>query len=72
MNEPLLRQMAELSNGAFFRVENLFQLPDAVRSKSETVATSVDAELWASPFVFLMLAGIAATEWALRKKWQLK
>ncbi len=72
MNEPLLRQMAELSEGAFFREENLFQLPDAIRSRSETITTTAEAELWASPFIFLLLTSLATTEWALRKKWQLK
>jgi len=72
MNEPLLRQMAELSSGAFFREENLVNLPDAVRLKNETVQTTVDAELWASPFAFVLLTALPTLEWALRKRWQLK
>jgi hypothetical protein len=72
MNEALLRQMAELSGGAFFREENVNALPDAVRAKSETIKTTVDAELWSSPLYFLLLAALAGTEWALRKRWQLK
>jgi uncharacterized membrane protein len=72
MNEGLLRQMAELSGGAFFREENVNALPDAVRAKAETIKTVVDAELWSSPLYFLLLAVLASTEWALRKRWQLK
>ena len=72
MNEPLLRQMADLSGGVFFREENLFQLPDSISAKSEKVRSTVDAELWSSPIFFLLLAAVASVEWALRKRWQLK
>ena len=57
MNEALLKQMAELSGGEFYREENLYQLPDALRAKSELVASVVDAELWSSPLYFLLAAG---------------
>ncbi|MDR3401770.1 MAG: VWA domain-containing protein [Chthoniobacter sp.] len=72
MNEALLKQMAELSGGAFFREENLFQLPEALRAKSERVSSVVDAEIWASPLYFLLLLTVATVEWALRKRVQLK
>jgi hypothetical protein len=72
MNEPLLRQLAELTSGAFFREENIVSLPDAVRSKTETIQTTVDAEVWASPLVFILLVTLPTIEWALRKRWQLK
>ena len=72
MNEPLLRQLAELTNGGFFREENLIALPDAIRSKTEAIQTTVDAEIWASPLVFLLLVTLPTVEWALRKRWQLK
>jgi hypothetical protein len=72
MNEALLKQMAELSGGEFYREENLYQLPDALRAKSEHVASVVDAELWSSPLYFLLLLTVATVEWALRKRVQLK
>jgi hypothetical protein len=72
MNEALLKQMAELSGGGFYREETLFQLPDALRAKSEHVASTVDAELWSSPLCFLLLLAVATAEWLLRKRAQLK
>jgi uncharacterized membrane protein len=72
MNESLLKQMAEISGGGFFREENLYQLPEALRAKSEHVASVVDAELWASPLYFMLLLAVATVEWALRKRVQLK
>jgi len=72
MNEALLRQMAELSGGAFFREETLHQLPEMLRSTTERVSSVIDAELWSSPLYFLLLLTVATLEWALRKRAQLK
>jgi hypothetical protein len=72
MNETLLKQMAEISGGGFYREETLHELPDALRAKSERVTSVVDAELWASPLYFLLLLVVATVEWALRKRVQLK
>jgi hypothetical protein len=72
MNESLLKQMAEISGGGFFREETLAKLPDALSAKSERVASVIDAELWASPLYFLLLLTVATVEWALRKRVQLK
>ncbi len=72
MNEPMLRQMAEVSGGAFFREETLDQLPGKLHGQMERVESTVDAELWSSPFYFALLLGISSLEWSLRKKSQLK
>ncbi len=72
MNEGLLEQMAAISGGGFFREENLGGLVQALNSKPEILRTSRDVEVWSSPLYFLMLCAIAATEWILRKRWNLK
>jgi hypothetical protein len=72
MNEGILKQMAELSGGEFFREETLFKLPEALSAKSERVSSVVDAELWSSPFYFALLLTVSTIEWILRKKAQLK
>jgi hypothetical protein len=72
MNEALLKQMASVSGGAFYREETLYQLPDALQTKSERVASVVDAEVWSSPLYFLVLLAVATLEWAFRKRAQLK
>ncbi|MFA6546117.1 MAG: hypothetical protein WCS99_16985, partial [Limisphaerales bacterium] len=72
MNEPLLREMAGISGGEFFREETLFQLPDKIRAKTERVRSSLEVELWASPLYFLLLLGVVTTEWVLRKLSHLK
>lgn len=72
MNEPLLKEMARLSGGAFFREENLADLPGALKAKDERIQSVIDADLWSSPFYFALLCGVIVTEWALRKRFGLK
>ena len=72
MNEALLRQMASTSGGAFFREEDLYKLPDAIRLKTESVKSTLDVEIWSSPAYFLVLLGLVTSEWILRKTMQLK
>lgn len=72
MNEPMLKQLASMTGGQFFREENLYQLPDAIRAKTERVQSPLEVELWASPLYFLLLLGIVTAEWVLRKLSHLK
>ena len=72
MNEALLRQMAAMSNGRFFREEDLADLGKDLNRKPETLHTSRDVELWSSPFYFLLMCALAVSEWILRKKCNLK
>jgi hypothetical protein len=72
MNEPLLRQMAAASGGAFYREEDLCKLPDAVRLKSETVRSTIELELWSTPLILGLMIAVATAEWILRKLSQLK
>jgi uncharacterized membrane protein len=72
MNEGLLKQMAAISGGQFFREENLADLTKALSAKPETLHTARDLEVWSSPFYFALMCLVAATEWILRKRWNLK
>lgn len=72
MNESLLRQMAEASGGAYFREENLWQMPETIARKAERITTTIDGELWTSPLFFLLILIVGSTEWYLRKRWHLK
>jgi hypothetical protein len=72
MNEPLLKQMAEATGGAFIREESLDKLPETIRRKSERVRSTMDVELWCSPLYFLLMLSIITIEWVLRKRFHLK
>ena len=72
MNETLLRDIASTTGGAFLREEDLYKLPDMISRNSERVRSPVEVDLWASPLYFLVLVGIVACEWILRKLSYLK
>lgn len=72
MNEPLLRELAKASGGAFFREEDLYKLPDTIRQKAEGVKSRQEVDLWSSPGYFLLLLGVVSAEWIMRKLMQLK
>jgi uncharacterized membrane protein len=72
MNEPLLRELAAASGGAFFREEDLDKLPETIARKTERVRSPLEVELWASPLYFLGLLGVVTVEWVLRKRSFLK
>jgi len=72
MNEPVLKEMARISGGAFFREEDLANLTQSISQKDERMSRIVDADIWSSPFYFLLVATVAVVEWVLRKKSELK
>lgn len=72
MNEPLLRDLARISGGAFLREEDLYTLPDLLAKTSDRVRSSREADLWSSPFYFLLILLLLSAEWILRKGAMLK
>lgn len=72
MNESLLREMAVSSGGAFFREEDLKDLPQKIGLKTERVRAPMEAEIWSSWSYFLALLLVVTAEWILRKWSQLK
>lgn len=72
MNEQLLKDIAQTTSGQFFREENINQLPDAIRLKTERVGWPVELELWSTKLFFLLLLSVVTAEWILRKSAQLK
>lgn len=72
MNEPLLRQMAEISGGVFVHEEGLAELREQMVRRSAPVRAAMDVALWCSPLYFLVMLGVITAEWILRKRWQLK
>jgi hypothetical protein len=70
--EPLLRKLAAMSNGSFFREETLFELSRSIRERADRITTTQDADLWSSPLLFALIAAMLSVEWALRKRLNLK
>jgi hypothetical protein len=72
MNENLLRELAAITGGGFYREENLHELPDRVASRTERILSPFEVELWSSPLYFLLILLVVTTEWVLRKLSYLK
>ena len=72
MNEALLRDLAAVTGGAFFREEDLHKLPETIAAKTERVKSSLEVELWSSPLYFVLMLLVLTGEWVLRKMSQLK
>jgi len=72
MNEALLQQIAAASGGAYYREENLHELPDQLRTRTERIKSTHDVEIWSSPLYFLLVLLVVSAEWVWRKAAQLK
>ncbi len=74
-NPVLMRQVAARSGGRAYTTENAGSLPDHLASSSTfdaTVATeTTEAELWRTSVFLVILLGLLATEWTLRKRFGL-
>jgi len=72
MNESLLRQLAQVTDGEYFTSETIKNLPAAIINKTATLKTQTQADLWASPLIFLLIILTITAEWILRKFAELK
>ena len=67
-NEPLLRQLADLSGGQFLREEDIGRLPDLLARFADSREEVSEIVLWRSWYWFIPLVGLFTVEWLLRKK----
>jgi uncharacterized membrane protein len=69
LNEPLLRDLADLSGGKYFTINEVSNLADAVPDKSETVEIRSQPDpLWDQDWLLYTLVALLAVEWAVRKR----
>jgi hypothetical protein len=72
LNEPLLKAMAETSNGHFLREEDLDQLPGRVVEQGATVTSFKKIELFHSPWWMGLIFFFLFLEWLVRRLSHLK
>jgi hypothetical protein len=72
LNKPLLMDLANLSGGRYFDVDQLDKLADAVPDRTETIETrSQPRPLWDVRGMLVALVGLLCVEWLIRKRFRL-
>jgi len=67
MRAPLLRRLAEDTEGRFYRASDTSGLVDAITYSGKGVTVVEERELWDMPIVLLALLGLMGGEWLYRR-----
>ncbi len=68
LNETLLKQLAEQTNGVYLTIDDAYKLPDSINSEQKPVFVDEERDLWAHPLILIAVVGLLGTEWFLRKR----
>jgi hypothetical protein len=72
MNRPLLRELASLSGGRYFDVEQVDELSAAIPDRTEIIASrGPPRPLWDTLGMLAALVGLLCCEWFVRKRFGL-
>ena len=71
-HERLLRRLAEATGGRSFDLGGAGRLAGAVRAGLGPPPAPVLRDAWDTVWGFLLIAGLLATEWGLRRRWGLR
>ena len=63
-----LRQMASATGGQMLPIEQIGELPARLRNLQSRSGSMAQMPLWNSAYLFLIVLGCFATEWAIRKR----
>jgi hypothetical protein len=67
MRAPLLKRVADETDGRFFRAADTSKLVDAITYSGRGITVVEDKELWDMPIILFMLLGLMAAEWMYRR-----
>ena len=71
-NEKNLKELSNITNGYYFREENLFELPEIASIEPSKIKLRREADLWSSPLYLILLLIPITLEWFMRKFAELK
>jgi hypothetical protein len=69
-NVDLLTRMAEQTGGRYYPLDEASALPEQLTYSPAGVSIPEVRDLWDMPVWLLLLLGLKAGEWALRKRWK--
>ena len=68
MRIDLLRRIASETSGAFYTVDQVERLPEALRHIERGTVMQEERDLWDLPLFFFLLVGLLSTEWFIRRR----
>ena len=68
-NKALLTKLADETGGRYWEQSELDRLPKEISYSEAGISVRDTKELWDMPVVFLVLLGLMAADWLLRRKW---
>jgi hypothetical protein len=68
MRAPLLRRLAEETEGRFFRAADTAALVDAISYSGRGITVTEERELWDMPVILYLLLGFMGVEWTYRRR----
>jgi uncharacterized membrane protein len=68
-NAAFLRRVASETGGAYWPVQSVDGVAEAIREARSGIVRQQTLPLWNAPFFFLLLLGLKLLEWALRLYW---
>jgi uncharacterized membrane protein len=68
-NRDLLEKLSAETGGRYWKAEELSKLPTEISYSEAGISVRNTKELWNMPIVFLVLLGLMAGEWLMRRKW---
>ncbi len=68
-NRELLEKLSSQTGGRYWKADELARLPKEISYSEAGISVRDTKELWDMPIVFLLLLGLMAGEWMLRRKW---
>src|SRR5277367_692147 len=68
-NRELLEKLSSQTGGRYWKADELARLPKEISYSEAGISVRDTKELWDMPIVFLLLLGLMAGEWLLRRKW---
>jgi uncharacterized membrane protein len=71
LRSAVLRRIANETGGRFYTPETVSTLPSDVVYTEKGITATERLDLWDMPVVLLVLLGLLATEWSLRRRWGL-
>lgn len=68
LNEPLLKQIAEITGGKYYNINDFAELLKSIKSEQESIVSTKEKSIWDNGWLLGFVVIMLTTEWILRKK----